>query len=211
MKQLLESLQTFNCRIKTLPSIEDIMENRVTTRDAKTLPLEELIGRQPVTPDPELMRKNITGKVVMVTGAGGSVGSELCRQILPLAPEALVLFDISEAAMYQIDSDLKALGADLKSVDADLKIPPVHCVLGNVVFKSEIAHSIRTYSVQTLFHAAAYKHVPMVECNPQPAVRTNVFGSLATVEAAIENSVENFLLISTDKACLLYTSDAADE
>ena len=200
MKQLLESLQTFNCRIKTLPSIEDIMENRVTTRDAKTLPLEELIGRQPVTPDPELMRKNITGKVVMVTGAGGSVGSELCRQILPLAPEALVLFDISEAAMYQIDSDLKALGADLKSVDADLKIPPVHCVLGNVVFKSEIAHSIRTYSVQTLFHAAAYKHVPMVECNPQPAVRTNVFGSLATVEAAIENSVENFLLISTDKA-----------
>ena len=194
MKELLESLQAFDCRIKTLPSIEDIMENRVTSRDARTLPLEELIGRQPVAPDSDLMRKNITGKVVMVTGAGGSVGSELCRQILPLQPKALVLFDISEAAMYQIDSDLAAL-----SVKHDAP-PPVHCVLGNVVFKNELVHTIQTYSVQTLFHAAAYKHVPMVECNPQPAIRTNVFGSLATVEAAIENNVENFLLISTDKA-----------
>lgn len=193
MKELLESLRRFDCRIKTLPSIEDIMENRVTTRDAKTLPLEELIGRQPVAPDLELMRKNITGKVVMVTGAGGSVGSELCRQILPLAPKALVLFDFSEAAMYQIDSDLKGLISESEA-------PPVHCVLGNVVIKSELVHTIQTHSVQTLFHAAAYKHVPMVECNPQPAVRTNVFGSLATVEAAIENGVENFLFISTDKA-----------
>lgn len=193
MKEFLESLQAFECRIKTLPSIEDIMENRVTSRDAKTLPLEELIGRQPVAPDSDLMRKNITDKVVMVTGAGGSVGSELCRQILPLQPKALVLFDISEAAMYQIDSDLTALSAKHE-------VPPVHCVLGNVVFKNELVHAIQTYSVQTLFHAAAYKHVPMVECNPQPAIRTNIFGSLATVEAAIENNVENFLLISTDKA-----------
>ena len=199
-KELLESLQTFDCRIKTLPSIEDIMENRVTTRDAKTLPLEELIGRQPVAPDPDLMRKNITGKAVMVTGAGGSVGSELCRQILPLAPKALVLFDISEAAMYQIDSNLKSLSAELKADDSSWTVPPVHCVLGNVVFKSELIHTLRMYAVQTLFHAAAYKHVPMVESNPQPAIRTNIFGSLAAVEAAIETGVENFLLISTDKA-----------
>jgi len=197
MKELLESLQTFECRIQTLPSIEDIMQNRVTTRDAKTLPLEELIGRQPVAPDPDLMRRNITGKVVMVTGAGGSVGGELCRQILPLSPKALVLFDISEAAMYQIDSDLKIFSVEL---EADQQVPPIHCVLGNVVFKNELIHTLRTYSVQTLFHAAAYKHVPMVESNPQPAIRTNVFGSLATVEAAIETGVENFLLISTDKA-----------
>ncbi len=200
MKELLESLQTFDCRVQTLPSIEDIMENRVTTRDAKTLPLEELIGRQPVAPDPALMRKNITDKVVMVTGAGGSVGSELCRQILPLAPRALVLFDISEAAMYQIDSDLKALSAELAADDEGRHLPAVHCVLGNVVFKSELLHTLNTYAVQTLFHAAAYKHVPMVESNPQPAIRTNVFGSLAAVEAAIETGVENFLLISTDKA-----------
>ena len=193
MKELLESLSTFDCRVQTLPSIEDIMENRVTTRDARTLPLEELIGRQSVAPDTELMRKNITGKVVMVTGAGGSVGSELCRQIFPLQPTALVLFDVSEAAMYTIESDLKALVQE-----GDM--PKVHCVLGNVIFKNDLAHTIRSYAVQTLFHAAAYKHVPMVESNPQPAVRTNIFGSLATLEAAIENNVENFLLISTDKA-----------
>lgn len=192
MKQLLESLRNFDCRVQTLPSIDDIMANRVTTRDAQTLPLEELIGRQSVAPDTNLMRNNVTGKAVMVTGAGGSVGSELCRQLLPLEPAALILFDVSEAAMYQIDSDLKEM--------CQAGAPPVHCVLGNVVFKNEVAHTIRKYAVKTLFHAAAYKHVPMVESNPQPAVRTNVFGSLATLEAAIENNVENFLLISTDKA-----------
>ncbi len=192
MKELLESLRTFNCRVQTLPSIDDIMANRVTARDAKTLPLEELIGREPVAPDMDLMRKNITGKVVMVTGAGGSVGSELCRQILPLHPTALVLFDVSEAALYRIDSDLGQM--DLRD------IAPIHCVLGNVTSKSELTHTISSYGVQTLFHAAAYKHVPMVESNPQPAIRTNIFGSLATLEAAIENNVENFLLISTDKA-----------
>ena len=193
MKQLLESLRSFDCRVQTLPSIDDIMANRVTARDAKTLPLEELTGRQPVAPDMALMRKNITEKVVMVTGAGGSVGSELCRQILPLQPSALVLFDVSEPALYEIAKDLMQL-----SVDGEM--PPVHCVLGNVVFKSELSHTLSTYGVHTLFHAAAYKHVPMVESNPQPAIRNNIFGSLATVEAAIENNVENFLLISTDKA-----------
>jgi len=195
MKQLLESLRSFECRVQTLPSIDDIMANRVTSRDAKTLPLEELIGRQPVAPDAVLMQKNITGKVVMVTGAGGSVGGELCRQILPLQPTALVLFDVSEAAMYKIESNLNVLGKE-----GNYSAPVVYCVLGNVVFKKDVAHTIRLYDVQTLFHAAAYKHVPMVESNPQPAVRTNIFGSLATLEAAIENNVENFLLISTDKA-----------
>jgi len=203
MKELLESLSTFDCRVQTLPSIEDIMENRVTTRDARTLPLEELIGRKSVAPDMDLMRKNITGKVVMVTGAGGSVGSELCRQILPLEPAALVLFDVSEAAMYQIESDLKALGQEALANGRDLQereLPEVHCVLGNVVFKNDLVHTLSTYGVHTLFHAAAYKHVPMVESNPQPAIRTNIFGSLAALEAAIECNVENFLLISTDKA-----------
>ena len=194
LKLVLESLQRFNCTVRTLPSIDDIMSGKITSRDLRMTPLEDLIGRQSVAPYPELMSKNIAGKVVMVTGAGGSVGSELCRQILPLAPKSLVLFDVSEAAMYQIDSDLKSLSADLESP------PPFHCVLGNVVFKNELTHTINAHSVQTLFHAAAYKHVPMVECNPQPAVRTNIFGSLATLEAAIESNVENFLLISTDKA-----------
>jgi len=197
MKEVLESLQSFNCSVQTLPSISDIMANRVTALDAKTLPLEELIGRQPVAPDTALMNKNITNKVVMVTGAGGSVGGELCRQILPLEPAALVLFDISEPAMYEIDNSLRELSDEL-AVGASP--PPVYCVLGNVVFKDQLVHALKKYSVQTLFHAAAYKHVPMVEMNPQPAIRTNIFGTLATVEAAIDCQVENFLLVSTDKA-----------
>lgn len=196
MKELLESLQKFNCVVKTLPSIEDIMANRVTSRDIQTLPLEELIGRQPVAPDVALMSKNITGKVVMVTGAGGSVGSELCRQILPLSPSAIVLLDVSEAAMYTIDSELRILNQQLSGDSA----PEIHSVLGNVVFKDQIANTIKRYGVKTLFHAAAYKHVPMVESNPQPAIRTNIFGTLATLEAATEGEVENFLLVSTDKA-----------
>jgi len=195
MKGVLQSLQRFNCTVRTLPSINDIMANKVTSKDIKQFPFEAMIGRSPVEPDMKLMRKNIDGRVVMVTGAGGSVGSELCRQIFPLRPAALILFDVSEAATYKIKSDLDTLSAESKG-----EIPRVHCVLGNVVFKGEIAHAIQSYSVQTLFHAAAYKHVPLVESNPQPAVRTNIFGSLATLEAAIENNVENFLLISTDKA-----------
>ena len=197
MKEVLESLQSFNCSVKTLPSISDIMANRVNALDAKTLPLEELIGRQPVAPDMALMRKNITNKVVMVTGAGGSVGSELCRQILPLQPSALVLFDVSEPAMYEIDSNLRALVDDLPEGQA---APLIICMLGNVCFKEQLAFAIKKHAVQTLFHAAAYKHVPMVEMNPQPAIRTNIFGTLATVEAAIEGNIENFLLVSTDKA-----------
>ena len=194
MKELLESLRNFDCRVQTLPSIDDIMANRVTSRDARTLPLEELIGRKQVAPDATLMSKNITGKAVLVTGAGGSVGGELCRQILPLNPSVLVLLDVSEAALYTVESDLVAL----KELSDNRT--PVICVLGNVVFKSDVAHVLKTYGIQSLFHAAAYKHVPMVESNPQPAIRTNVFGSLATLEASIENGVENFLLISTDKA-----------
>ena len=197
MKDLLESLRRFDCRVRTLPSIDDIMANRVTSSDAKKLPLEELIGREQVAPDMTLMIRNITGKVVMVTGAGGSVGSELCRQILPLRPSRLVLLDVSEAAMYQIDQSLKQLGETLPEGQ---NIPDIRCVIGNVARKADVANAIAGFGVQTLFHAAAYKHVPMVEMNPQPAVRTNILGTMNTLDAAIENNVENFLLISTDKA-----------
>ena len=132
----------------------------------------------------------------MVTGAGGSVGSELCRQVLGLQPAKLVLFDISEAALYVIEQDLQQRLSTLP----DGNRPSIHCVIGNVVRKRDIAHAMASFGVNTVYHAAAYKHVPMVEENPQPAIKTNVLGTLATVEAAIENKVENFLLISTDKA-----------
>ena len=197
MKGLLESLRRFNCSVRILPSIKDIMANRVTSRDAKRLPLEELIGRQPVAPDMKLMIKNVTGKVVMVTGAGGSVGSELCRQILPLRPTRLVLFDVSEAAMYQIEQALSQLSTSLPEGQNS---PDIQCVIGNVTRRRDVESAISHHGVQTLFHAAAYKHVPMVERNPQPAVRTNIGGTRTTLEAAISLGVENFLLISTDKA-----------
>ena len=197
MKELLESLRRFDCSIRTLPSIDDIMANRVTSSDAKKLPLEELIGRKPVAPDMTLMIKNVTGKSVLVTGAGGSVGSELCRQILPLRPAKLVLFDVSEAAMYVIEQSLKKLAVSLPDGQ---NAPEICCVIGNVTLKDDIHNAIAGYGVQTLFHAAAYKHVPMVEINPKPAVRTNIIGTLTTLESAVENNVENFLLISTDKA-----------
>jgi FlaA1/EpsC-like NDP-sugar epimerase len=197
MKAMLESLQRFDCSVRTLPSIDDIMANRVTSRDTMKLPLEELIGRKSVAPDMALMVKNISGKVVMVTGAGGSVGSELCRQILPLMPTKLVLFDVSEAAMYVIEQKLVQL---LAASEFDGVAPEVCCVIGNVCEAGAVENSIRKYGVQTLFHAAAYKHVPMVERNPQPAIKTNIFGTLATLEAALQCGVENFTLISTDKA-----------
>ncbi len=197
MKGLLESLRRFNCSIRILPSIKDIMANRVTSRDAKRLPLEELIGRQPVAPDMQLMIKNVTGKVVLVTGAGGSVGSELCRQILPLRPTGLVLFDVSEAAMYNIEEALCQLSDSMP--DGQNRVD-IQCVIGDVTKKQDVENTISRYGVQTLFHAAAYKHVPMVEKNPLPAVRTNIGGTRTTLEAAISLGVENFLLISTDKA-----------
>ena len=197
MKGLLESLRRFNCSVRTLPSIKDIMANRVTSRDAKRLPLEELIGRQPIAPDMQLMIKNVTGKVVMVTGAGGSVGSELCRQILPLRPTGLVLFDVSEAAMYNIEEALCQLSDSM--LDGQNRVD-IQCVIGDVTKKQDVENTISRYSVQTLFHAAAYKHVPMVEKNPLPAVRTNIGGTRTTLEAAISLGVESFLLISTDKA-----------
>ena len=196
MKELLESLQSFNCVVKSLPSIDDIMANRVTSRDTQTLPLEELIGRKQIAPNADLMSKNITGKVVMVTGAGGSVGSELCRQIIQLKPAALVLFDVSEVAMYVIDAELRKI----ISPSLDEVPPEIYSVLGNVVSKDEVADTIKHHKVETLFHAAAYKHVPLVEINPQPAIRTNIFGTLATLQAATENGVKNFMLVSTDKA-----------
>jgi FlaA1/EpsC-like NDP-sugar epimerase len=143
------------------------------------------------------MIKNLTGKAVMVTGAGGSVGSELCRQILPLRPTKLVLFDVSEAAMYQIEQALIQLSASLPEGQNCCEL---QCIVGNVTIKRDVENAISTHGVQTLFHAAAYKHVPMVEKNPQPAVRTNIGGTRTTLDAAISLGVENFLLISTDKA-----------
>jgi FlaA1/EpsC-like NDP-sugar epimerase len=156
--------------------------------------VEELLGREPVPPIPELMSKTTSGRSVMVTGAGGSIGSELCRQILDHRPKRLVLFDVSEYALYRIHEELTER---LAAACSECELLPV---LGSVVRKDLVARTITENTVETLFHAAAYKHVSLVEANVLEGVRNNVFGTEAVAEAAGELGVKNFTLISTDKA-----------
>jgi FlaA1/EpsC-like NDP-sugar epimerase len=143
-----------------------------------------------VAPDQALLHKNITGKVVMVTGAGGSIGSELCRQIIHLAPEKLVLFELSEFSLYQLEKELEKLNLDV----------PVVPVLGTVLNQQRVGAVCQHFQVKTIYHAAAYKHVPIVERNTNEGIRNNVFGTLSCAQAAIQTGVETFVLVSTDKA-----------
>ncbi|GAM63292.1 UDP-N-acetylglucosamine 4,6-dehydratase [Vibrio ishigakensis] len=154
----------------------------------------DLLGRAPVAPNKKLMSQNISDKVVMVTGAGGSIGSELCRQILSQKPKVLVLFELNEFNLYQIDQELKATIGRLK---LDCKL--IAC-LGSVQNENRLINTMKAHSVETIYHSAAYKHVPLVEDNIVEGIRNNVFGTLACANAAIKTGVNNFTLISTDKA-----------
>jgi FlaA1/EpsC-like NDP-sugar epimerase len=169
-----------------------------------------LLGRDPVSPDPELLHANIANKKVLVTGAGGSIGSELCRQIIHLEPDCLILFERSEYALYAIEKELKTLVKNIAAgpasgakaegnagIRSEVKILPI---LGSVCDQSRMERVCGTYGVQTIYHAAAYKHVPLVESNPAEAISNNVFGTLYAAQAAIKTDVETFVLISTDKA-----------
>jgi FlaA1/EpsC-like NDP-sugar epimerase len=168
----------------------------VTFDTLQEVDIADLLGRDPVAPDQSLLHANITGKVGMITGAGGSIGSELCRQIIQLQPSALVLFELCEFALYEIEKELTYL---LKKIKKPVDIEIVS-VLGSVVNADRIEKVCRTFKVQTIYHTAAYKHVPMVEKNPGEAIWNNVFGTLHTAQAAIQADVETFVLISTDKA-----------
>ena len=154
------------------------------------------MGRESVDPDPDLMRSCITGKSVLVTGAGGSIGSELCRQILQLAPTTLVLIDNSEFALYQIERELRAM-AKLESRCCDVYIV---ALLASIEDTTRLTAAMQSFATNTVYHAAAYKHVPTVEANPVSAVRNNVFGTKSLVETAIKASVDAFIMVSTDKA-----------
>ncbi len=194
LKEMLEQVQGYNCSVKSVPPMAEFLANRVTTQDLKTLRLEDLIGRPPIAPQPKLMQANITGKVCMVTGAGGSVGSELCRQIAMLKPAALILFEISEPSLYHIDMELREAAAEAGNPLA------LTAVLGSVTDKSKLDSVIARHGVQTMFHAAAYKHVPLIEQNASAGAETNIRGTEAAVDAAIAGKLETFVLISTDKA-----------
>ncbi|MEZ9245974.1 polysaccharide biosynthesis protein [Vibrio lentus] len=193
-KQILDSLVHLSAEVLTVPDMKDIVEGNASIDELKDVPIEDLLGRDPVEPQQSLMEANIKGKVVMVTGAGGSIGSELCRQIIKQNPSTLLLFELSEFGLYQIDRELSVLVDELS---LRVEIVPL---LGSVQRINRLATVMKSFDVQTVYHAAAYKHVPLVEYNVVEGVRNNVFGTYYTAKAAIEASVESFVLISTDKA-----------
>ncbi|RBW66294.1 polysaccharide biosynthesis protein [Vibrionales bacterium C3R12] len=193
-KQILDLLAPLPVEIQTVPDMVDIVSGKAKIDELTDVPIEDLLGRDAVAPQQILMEANIKGKVVMVTGAGGSIGSELCRQILKQQPKTLVLFEVSEFGLYQIDRELSLVK---ESKGFEVEIVPL---LGSVQRSHRLLTSMKSFGVQTVYHAAAYKHVPLVEYNVVEGVRNNVYGTYYTAKAAIEAGVESFVLISTDKA-----------
>ncbi|MDB5794431.1 MAG: polysaccharide biosynthesis protein CapD [Noviherbaspirillum sp.] len=193
--EILQAVQPLSLKVRTLPGLMDIAHGRVQAADIRDLEIEDLLGRDPVAPNALLLNKNILNKVVLVTGAGGSIGSELCRQIAKLKPSTLLLVESSEFALYSIHQTLLNLQADENA--SRVKIIPL---LASVRDYECIENIMRTWHPHTVYHAAAFKHVPLVEHNPAEGIRNNVLGTLHTARAAGENNVSDFVLISTDKA-----------
>jgi FlaA1/EpsC-like NDP-sugar epimerase len=193
-REILSELEGLQLEVKTIPSLSDIVTGKAKISQLRHVTPEDLLGRDPVPPDEQLLGRNITGKVVMVTGAGGSIGSELCRQILDQDPLALVLYEISEIALYSIEGELTETAKKLK------KPAQIIPILGSVQDEARLDAVMKAFKVQTIYHAAAYKHVPIVEENVVEGIRNNVFGTLAVASLAHANGIERFILISTDKA-----------
>jgi len=193
-KAIIEALQHYPVAVRSLPSMGNLIDGEVSVSDLRDVSIDDLLGREPVRPNELLMGKTIAGKRVMVTGAGGSIGSELCRQILRARPAELILFERSEYALYAIETELAAAA---ETLDVPVPITPVLGDLGNLASVHRIFEKCRP---QTVFHAAAYKHVPLVESNPIAGLRNNIFGTLHACLAAEAIGVANFVLISTDKA-----------
>ncbi|MEO3678865.1 nucleoside-diphosphate sugar epimerase/dehydratase [Rheinheimera sp. FR7-31] len=193
-REVLDALEELPIPVQSIPGMSDLVDGSMRIDELQDVKIEDLLGRDPVAPKAKLMQANIKGKVVMVTGAGGSIGSELCRQILHCEPKVLVLFELSEFGLYSIEHELSSL---IKQQELDIKLIPV---MGTVQRRSRLETVMKAFNVQTVYHAAAYKHVPLVEYNVVEGVRNNVFGTWYAAEAAISAGVETFVLISTDKA-----------
>ncbi len=192
--EILSDLRRFHVHVRSLPSMADLAEGKVKVSDIRELDVVDLLGRNPVTPNKELFEKNIKNQVVMVTGAGGSIGSELTRQILFSRPKTLILLEQSEFSLYALDAELRVR---IKDDNLDTKLVSL---LGNVRQYDWLKKICTTWQINTIYHAAAYKHVPIVEQNVTEGVLNNVWGTLNTARAAIESGVDQFVLISTDKA-----------
>ncbi len=194
-KKVIEQLLDCGVRVKTVPGFAGIISGEVRVEELREISVDDILGRDTVMPRKELLSGCIHDKTVMVTGAGGSIGSELCRQIVMLGPKKLILFELSEYALYKIESELKSMVINEYSIDIE-----IIALLGSVQHQKRLIQIMKVYDVQTVYHAAAYKHVPIVEHNPIEGVRNNIFGTLNAVIAANEIGVETFVLVSTDKA-----------
>ena len=189
-RELLEQLLGLRIKVLTVPDMAELESGRASFTDLRPIDVRDLLGRESVEPDPELLNAKIKGKVVLVTGAGGSIGSELCRQIVELSPARLILVDNCEYNLYSITEELE-------EIDSGVTVVPV---LGNVCHGLQMRQVMHRYHVETVYHAAAYKHVPIVEANIVNGVANNVVGTLRTAEAAVSVNVKDFVLVSTDKA-----------
>lgn len=188
-KEIVASVGKHGVKIRALPSIVDLVTGKYLVSQIKEIDIVELLGRSSVPPDADLIKHMIVGRSIMVTGAGGSIGSELCRKIASWSPRCLVLFEANEFALYQIEQELSEL--------QDLIVIPV---LGSVIDRERVNKVLAQHDIKVVFHAAAHKHVPLVEANALEGIKNNVFGTAAIAEAAYAHGVENFVLISTDKA-----------
>lgn len=188
--KIIRLLEPYPIHVRTLPSLMDLADGKVKISDIQEVDIADLLGREQVEPMQDLLCANITDKAVMVTGAGGSIGSELCRQIIKLQPTSLVLYELNEFGVYAIEKELLELKLNI----------PIVAVLGSVLNQTRVEAICQQFDINTIYHAAAYKHVPMVEKNATEGIRNNVFGTLACAKAAIASKVDTFVLISTDKA-----------
>lgn len=193
-RRIINKLEAYPCEVLTIPGMKDLMDGKISIGTLKKISVSDLLGRDSVAPDNRLMSADIEGKTVMVTGAGGSIGSELCRQIIRRRPEKLLLFELSEFALYAVEKELRETCIQKR---LDTEILPF---LGSVQNRTLLEHVMTAFSVATVYHAAAYKHVPMVEFNTVEGIRNNIFGTLECALAATTSGVETFVLISTDKA-----------
>src|SRR5690606_15304838 len=195
-KQILNCLEHYPVHVRTVPDMFDMVSGKVRVDEIRDIEIEDLLGRDIVPPDLQLMSACVKDSNVLVTGAGGSIGSELCRQILRLKPSTLVIYDNSEYGLYMIEAELREMQQSL----ADGKNTRIVALLGSVLNRNLIENVMRRFNIRTVYHAAAYKQVPMVEKNMVEGVQNNIFGTLVLARAAARFKVENFVFISTDKA-----------
>jgi len=200
---IIEGLRPLNVRIRTLPGLIDMARGKADYTDLHELDIDDLLARDPAEADEDMLREHVTDKVVMVTGAGGSIGSELCRQILQRRPKALLLFELSEFSLYNLSNELLDTNYYLNNKGDNVEVglvPAIVPLLGSVSDENRVSDIILTWKPHIIYHAAALKHVPIVEYNISECVKINVLGTLVMAKVAIERQVERFILISTDKA-----------